>query len=379
VHGTEAPIPSYVSRSTIYSIPADGGQVQTLTYFTEPAVFGESFQEMRQAMAATVASFKAEGYMRMPDLAGDLGLTAQFISAVTPAQSILNGTSSFRLDRLATYLSSDGPQRYFERGLKAAYSADAARRFADAILEEVLGVYYPPDVRWQSYQQYLSAAFAVPENRAKANSVYRSLLQEIGKSCGTLMGIKGHSRGESFVARNVGLRNVWEAGQWRVKIIFMDHDSLVFPGFTDSDFYATEAVSGMLLDETYIWGRPGSVLGAVGHLRDIYRISDELHEQGLVRARLAMKKAYQRTQREVSHNPKLRALFDPVFVRRLPEWNKLVKGYLRQKPNTAAYSRWKDKKRETLAKRHYEEHVINEYMKALETNRAFLERHSFLF
>ncbi len=379
VHGTEAPIPNYVSRSTIYSVPAGGGQVQTLTYFTEPAVFDESFHEMRQAMAATVAAFKAEGYMKMPDLPGDLGLTAQFISIVSPGQAILNGTSSFRLDRLAEYLSSDGAQRYFERGLNAAYSTDAMRRLADAILEEVLGVYQPPDVRCRSYKQYLAAAFAVPENRAKADSVYRSLLAEIGKLWGTLMGVKGYSRGESFVARNVGLRSVWDEGQWRVKIIFMDHDSVVIPGFKERDFYAPNALQGMTLDETYIWGRPGSVLGAVGHLREIYRISDELHEQTLVLARIAVKKAYQKTQRALSRNPRLRALFDPVFVNRLLDWNKLVKGYLRHKPDTAESSRWKDKKKEMLAEKAYEENEINDYMEAIETNRALLERLSFLF
>ncbi|MDQ2921519.1 MAG: hypothetical protein M3R52_07915 [Acidobacteriota bacterium] len=378
VHRTEAPIPSYVSRSTIYSIPAGSGQVQTLTYFTEPGVFGESFHEMRQAMAAVVASFKAEGYIKMPDLPGDLGLTAQFISIVSPGQAILNGTSSFRLDRLAAYLSSDGARRYFERGLNVACSTHAARRLADAILEEVLGVYHAPDLRCQSHKQYVAAAFAVPQNRAQADSVYESILEEIGKMWGTLIGVKGYSRGESFVARNVGLRSVWDGGQWRVKIIFMDHDSVVIPGFKERDFCAPEALPGMILDETYLWGR-GSILGTVGHLREIYRISDELHEQARVLARIAMKKAYQKTQHELSRNPKLRALFDPVFVNRVLEWNKVVKGSLRQKPDTAASSKWKDKKRETLAAKAYEEHEINEYMDAIETNRAFLERQSFLF
>jgi len=378
VHGLEAPLPSYVSRSAIYSVPAGGGQVQTLTYFTEPGVFAESFHEMRQAMAAAVAAFKAEGYLKMPDLPGDLGLTAQFISIVVPGQAILNGTSSFRLDRLAACLSDDGARRYFEGGLNAACSTQAMRRLADALLEEVLGVYQAPDVRCRSYKQYLAAAFAVPENRAQADSVYRTLLEEAGRLWGTLMGVKGYSRGESFVARNVGLRSVWDGGQWRVKIIFMDHDSVVIPGFNERDFYAPEALRGMTLDETYLWGK-GSILGSIGHLRNIYRIGDELHEQTLVLARIALKKAYQKTQHAFSLNPKLRALFDPVFVNRLLDWNKLVRSYLRNKPDTAESSRWKDKKREMLAEKAYEENEINDYMEALETNKAFLERLSFLF
>src|SRR5205814_5016653 len=55
-HGDEAPLPSYISRSSVYAIPLGDGQVQTLTYFTEPAVFGDSFPEMRQAMSGVVKS-----------------------------------------------------------------------------------------------------------------------------------------------------------------------------------------------------------------------------------------------------------------------------------------------------------------------------------
>jgi hypothetical protein len=379
VHGTEAPIPNYVSRSTIYAVPVNGGQVQTLTYFTEPRVFGEAFGEMRQAMAANVAAFRAEGYVKLPELPGDLGLTAQFISTVSPTQAILMGTSSFRVDKLAACLSSDGPRWYFEGGLHIGYSKHDARRLADSVMEEILGVYQPPDVRYQNHKQYLAAAFAVSENRARADCVFLSLLQEIGKFWGTLLGIRGYSRGESFVARNVGLKSHWANGQWKVKIVFMDHDALVIPGPQDGDFHPQDTLRGMSIDETYLWGRPGSTLGTVGHLREIYRPGDDLYEQALVLARVALKKAYQQTQRELSNTPKLRALFDPLFVDRLLDWDALIKSYLRVKPNTAASSTWKDKKKEMLAEKGYEGHEFDAYMEAIENNRAFLERHSFLF
>jgi hypothetical protein len=379
VHGGEAPIPNYVSRSTIYAIPLDGGQVQTLTYFTEPGVFGEAFGEMRQAMAATVASFKAEGYGKLPDLPGDLGLTAQFIATVSPTQAILMGTSSFRVDKLAACLSSDGPRWYFEGGLRVEYSKHDARRLADSVMEEILGVYQPPDVRYQSYKQYLAAAFAVPENRARADCVFLSLLQEIGRFWGTVLGFRGYSRGESFVARNVGLKSHWDAGQWKVKIVFMDHDALVIPGPQEREFSAHDALQGMMLDETYLWGRPGFTLGTVGHLRDIYRTSDDLNQQAQVLARIALRKAYKKTQHELSNAPKLRALFDPVFADRLLDWDPLVKSYLGIKPSTPDSSKWKDKKKEMLAAKGYEGHEIDAYMEALENNRAVLERHSFLF
>jgi hypothetical protein len=357
----------------------NGGQVQTLTYFTEPRVFDEGYGEMRQAMVDVVAAFKAEGYVKLPDLPGDLGLTAQFISIVSPAQAILKGTSSFRLDKLAACLSSNGPRWYFEAGLNTAYSRHDARRLADAILEEILGVYQPPKVRYQSHKQYLAEAFSVPENRARADGIYLSLLQEIGKFWGTLLGVRGYTRGESFVARNVGLKSVWEDGKWKVKIIFMDHDSVVIPGLQEKDFYPPDALPGMILDETYIWGRPGSTLGTVGHLRSIYQASEDLYQQGLTLARTALKKAYKKTQQEGTNNPKLRALFDPVFADRLLDWDTLVKGYLRVKPNTAASSKWKEKKRGELADKAYESNEFDVYVEAMENNRAFLERHSFLF
>lgn len=373
VHGAEAPIPNYISRSTIYSIPAASSQVQTLTYFTEPRVFGEGFREMRQAMADVVAAFKAEGYVKLPDLPGDLGLTAQFISTVSPAQAILKGTSSFRLDRLAAYFSSDGAHWYFERGLNRAYSRHDARRLADALLEEVLGVYQTPDVRYRSHKQYLASAFDVPHNRAKADCVYLSLMQEIGRLWGTLLGVRGYTRGESFVARNVGLKSVWDSGEWRVKIIFMDHDSVVIPSPQDRDFYSREALPEMRLDETYLWGRSGSRLGTVGHLRSIYRTSDDLHQQGQGLARISMKKAYKKTQHDLSSNPKLQMLFDHVFVERILDFDKLVKGYLRINPNTEAISKWKGQQREILTAKAYEDHEIDAHMEALENNKAFLE------
>ncbi len=379
VHDTEAPISSYISRSTIYSLPVDGREVQTLTYFTEPGVFAEGFDEMRQAMAEVVAAFKAEGYAKLPDLPGNLGLTAEFIGVVSPAQAILSGTSSFRLDKLAAYLSSEGPRRYFEDGLNMAYSSHDGRRLADAIMEEILGVYQPPDVRYQSHEKYLAAAFCVPENRARADGIYLSLLPEIGRFWGTLLAYRGYTRGESFVARNVGLKSCWEASQWKVRIIFMDHDAVVIPGPHDRDFHPQDALLGMLLDEHYLMGRSGSALGAVGHLRNIYRVSDNLYQRGQELGQLALKKGYKRTQHQLSSNPKLRALFDQTFVDRLLDWDQLVNAYLRVKPNTAASPKWKDKKRAIFAAKGYEAHEFDESMEALENNRAHLERFAFLF
>ena len=376
VHGERAPLPTYVSRSSIHSIPTRNGEVQTVNYFTDPTVFGDAFDEMRAAMHASVAAFTAEGYVNLPDLEGDLGLTAQFLSTVVPGQAILHGTSSFRVDKLAAYLAPDGAARYFARLLNSEVSRDRVRALADTLLEEVLGVYQPP-VTYRNYADYLAAAFAIPENRVRANSVYQSLLQQIGKLWGTLMGVKGQSRGESFVARNVGLRSVWEDGQWRVRMLSMDHDSLVIPGPHEKDFCAGYALECMRLDEIYIWGLPGGMLGTVGHLRNLYRIDEDLHHDARQLAKIATKQAYQKTQRELGRNQELRQLFDPVFIDRLPVWNRLVRSFLRTNPTTA--EKWNEKTRRILNATGYGDNEVNDYLNALAANRPFLERQTFLF
>ena len=77
--------------------------------------------------------------------------------------------------------------------------------------EEILGAYHSPDVKYYSYRQYLTAAFAVTSNRARADGYYLSFLQQIARFWGTLLAVRGFTRGESFVARNVGLKSVWAA------------------------------------------------------------------------------------------------------------------------------------------------------------------------
>ena len=121
---------------------------------------------------------------------------------------------------------------------------------------------------------------------------------------GTLMGVRAYTRGESFVARNVGLRSVWEDGEWKVKIIFMDHDAMGIMEPNWGDFAPEETFFGMQLDETYLWGRV-SILGTVGHLRRMYEVSDELYERGRKLARAEAKQAYDKTQQKLLTEPAL--------------------------------------------------------------------------
>ena len=382
VHDTEAPMSHYISRATIYSVPVRDAEAQTLRYFTEPQVFHTGFHEMRAAMKEVVAAFRAEGYAHLRDLPGELGLTAQFIGTVSPAQAILSGTSSFRLDKLATYLSQDGPRRYFEDGLATEYSRHDARRLADTLLEEILGVYRPPDVRYRTHAQYVAAAFAVATNRARADRCYLSLVQQIAKFWGTLLAVRGHSSGESFVARNVGLKSVWDAGQWDVKIIFMDHDALAIPGPRARDFDAHGALPCTVLDESYIWEGTWPeqfATSAVGYLRTIYRISEDIDKKRLTLAQTTLTDAYKKTQHELVTNPWLRCFFHEAFIDRLLDWDLIVKGYLQSSSNTDASAAWQEQMRTMLAAKGYEKHVFDSYLDIMNNNRAFLERLKCLF
>ena len=382
VHGTRAPIANYVARTTIYSVPAQGDGVQTLPYFTEPQSFGNGFRQMRSAMAESVKAFRTEGNAELPDLPGDLGLSAQFIGHVQPAQSILCGTTSFRLDKLAAYLSPAGPTKYFREGLSAALSKRDERQLADELLEEVLGFYIAPDVKYQTYEQYLEAAFAVTENRVRADWIYVSLVEQIARFWGTLLGVRGYSRGESFVARNVGLKSLWERGEWHVTIIFMDHDDLSIPGPDEQIFYVSGALPCMKIDERHIWDRSTLerfATSEVGYLQSIYRIGRDVDAQGQAAADVELRSAYKKTQQELLTNPKLRPLFSRRFLDRLLDWDNVVDGYVQKKHLKPSGAAWKRNMRKVLDAKGYTKVTLDCYLEFIENNWARLETYSRLY
>src|ERR1700741_1092552 len=328
VHGVDAPIPAYVARSFVYSVPTPHGPARTMEYFTQRRWFGNGFNQMRAAMRDSVEAFAGEGHGKMPDLPDVLSLAAQFIAQVTPGQAILTGTTAFRLDKLESYLSKNGAEQYFKNGLRVGYSADEAKQLADTMLEEILGIYRPPGVRYRSYEQYVAAALSA--NRARADEVYLSIVDQIAKFWGTLFGLRIHTRGESFVARNVGLKSHWDKGEWKVKIIFMDHDAVTLHGHDEHFFFADGAIPTIALDESYIWSRnprhfPGSELG---YLQRIYHIDKAIDQKGDVLARKTLKDAYIKTRSAVQTNERLRRLYHKRFLDRYLDWDIFVNGCL---------------------------------------------------
>jgi hypothetical protein len=381
VHGAEAPIPNYVARSTIYSIPCAGEAVQTLDYFTEPELFGKGFRQMRTALKDSVKAFADEGTPTLPGIGGELGLTAQFIGQTGPAQAILTGTTSFRLDKLAKYLSAGGADLYFKDGLRFAYAKDDAQHFADSILEEVLGVYQPPREPYRSYEQYLDAAFRVDANRVRADQVYLSLMPQIATFWGTLLAVRGYTRGESFVGRNVGLKSCWRNGEWQVKIIFMDHDALAIPDVDEPVFYADSGIPNMAIDERYIWGRDEYQFSTseVCYLQRIYQTGKNLDVAARASFEQSLQDAYRKTRAALLANQRLRSLFHKTFLGRLLDWDTVVGGYLQLNSHKSANAKWKKAMTTMLVAKGYKKGACDALVETIEKNRPFLERYAFLF
>jgi hypothetical protein len=382
VHGTEAPFPTFHSRSAVYNVPVDGTVEDILNYFTKPDVFGIEYREMRVAMKEANSSFDDEHQAKPFEIPGDLGLTMQFLGHVSPTQAIISGTSSFRLDRLAAYLSTDGPQTYFEKGLQAVHSELDERRLADEVLEEVLGVYQPSADRYRSYEQYLSAAFDIAANRARADHNFLIAMEQIGKFWGTLLALRGNTNGESFVPRNVGLRSVWENGQWQIKVIFMDHDNLNLADVNVETLQSLGAHAGTALDELYIWGIYDGVrhvVGAVDCLETIYRTTKEVSRQGSDRLRGAVAKAYKKTHSELAKNSLLGEFFNPSFVDRIRDWDSIAASFLQIKDEPGRLELWKEEMLKTFVQNGCDKNVILEHLITTERFGKFLERYAFLY
>lgn len=378
VHRVDAPMPAYILRNTVFSIPTrHGGNAPAFRYFTEPHLFGEErFREMRSAMAESIKVFTRDDGENLPAIGGAMGATAEFLSQVLPAQAILTGTSSFRIDKLATYFSRDGAEKYFKHYRGISYTADDARRFADELLDEALGVYVPPSVTFSDYGRYLDAALRVPANRARANKIFLSMVRQIAALWGTLLGMRGQSRGESFVGRNVGLRSVWVDGEWQVRLIFMDHDALTLPDLEIGHFFARNAFPGMLLDERHIWGKANPALfptSLVGYLLGIYRIDRTVEAEAQRIGEAELKAAYRKTQHAIVNDRKLRAFFSEVFVERLLDWDRFVAGYLNRERG------WEKQMKRIFKEHKYEPDAFEYYKDAAEKFRGFLARNSFLY
>lgn len=365
VHGEEAPISRSLAVRSIYEVPIDGRNEHICDYYTRERAFGPGFPQARNAMRKAVDAFREER-TGPAELEGELGLTLQFLNFASPSQSILARTTSFRLDRVALYLSDDGPESYFRQGLGREPEPGESKRLADEVLEEILGVYTRPEARYRGYRshgRYVETAIAA--NRARADRVYLDLMRQIGTFWGTLYAAGGCSSGESFVARNVGLKSCREGGRWRVKILFMDHDCLRIG--RDDRFLPEILLKGMSEDQRHI-------RGAAGFLEKIYRVQVGVAEAGQAALRSAARRSYRRTRAVMARDPEVQPLFPRSFLRETGDWDTAMKRLA-----VARNNGWKESLRRLLARRGYEPSRIEPYLESVDRFSRFLTTRQLFF
>jgi hypothetical protein len=372
IHGQAAPIPLTLGYSSIHEVPCGAGLAQVLDYFTDPDMFGEGYDEMRLAMRRTIASFAEEWGTEPLELPGDLGTTVAFISQVSPAQMILGGTTSFRLELLSSYLSEVGPDLYFRRGLGVEPSPEEVRRFQRTLLDEALGGLAPVEVEPVGGESFVDALLALPEHRSRADATFLDLTEQIGRFWGTALGLKFHSHGESFVARNVGLRSVWEGGRWRVKFVSMDHDVLAV------DFEAfrpRKVVASCWLDALYIFGELGGRhrRSELDHLASIYRVDAAIAERGRASLVRSARDAFRATREALTHDPQVRSFYKPIVLQRMLDWDDAAAAYLRARKNGLGCEQAREVGAELLRLREHPETVVEPYIDAIEECSGFLE------
>ncbi len=384
VHGREDPCSHTVSRSSIVEVPGADGPVHLLDYLTDRRAFGSGFDDMRRALTACVDFFPRHSLLARASYQGERGRTLQFIGQTSPEQAVIRGSSSFRLERLALYLSDDGPEEYFVDGLGRQPAQFELRWLADALLEEILGELVVPPDAYRDYSQYVRDAFCVPDNRERADRHYLSAMRQLGDCWGTLLGMRGFSDGESFVQRNVGLKSVWRDGDWRVRVIVQDNDDLTVASVGPRWISPWREVSGMQRDEVHILGgstggQTGgpTVAGDAGALQAIYRVDPDVADAGLAALKEAVVAAYDRAQAEVAVNRELQDLFPPGFLDARRDYYELVSRFLRADP--ADLEPWTQDATAYLRARDYSEEQIATYTKSIYHFRMFFDRMRFLY
>ena len=379
VHGIDAPCSRTVATASVVTVSHGAAETHILDYLTDREQFGDGFEETRRAMRICVKEFPGDTGVARASYEGEAGLTLQFIGQALPQQAIITGSSSFRLDRIAVYLSSTGPEHYFG-GLGRGYLRCDARWLADSILEEILGELRTPAEPFVNYRQYVDAAFQVPENRMRADANYLSVMRQTGQCWGTLLALRGFSDGESFVQRNVGLRSVWKDGDWQIRIIFMDHDDLTMAGSRYRYLWPSREIPGMLRDQVHVLGGAlggDTIPGDADALQGIYRTNTDVSDAGLRALEESLREAYKKTGHQLDSNSEMQNLFYPEFIARHRDFDSLVSFCL--ECDSTQEDNWKPGAEDYLKARNYSGELIAEFIQAIGQHRPFFERMSFLY
>jgi hypothetical protein len=383
-HGCAAPVSKLLSLATYRTVPFKGEDIHLIDYFTDPDVFGDGYENMREHMAQCVSNFDLQYGDEFADLPGEVGLTGRFLAHVLPCQGILAQTSSYRLDTLATYLSPAGPDGYFIKGLKrTSYTRREARQFADSLLDEVLGKYSAPNIAYKDHSQYLRAAFAIPANRIRADRFHASTIADLGMLWGTILAVGAYSFGESFVGRNLGLKSSFNAGEWTVRLFAMDHDNLRIPDEDEESFWPHPAFRASVVDESFLCANPGRPKQIEGSslwcLEEIYHVDAQNRLKSKDYLYRGMEKGYKQTRRGMDNDPSVQRFFSKSYIRHMHDWDVIVSDYLTICGDPGKVADWKNRTEAYLSSRNYSEEVIANYLKGVEKHDDVVKRYSFLY
>jgi hypothetical protein len=344
--GRPAPMSRMISLTTVRTIPVGGGEAFLTEYFTDPALFGEGFSQMRSEMGKAVAATNplSEGL-------GGLALTVEFMRAMKPKQAILAGTSSFRLDKVRDCLTAAEANPDFD------------------LMEQVLGTVVHPS----------AAAFDVPVNRTRADKAFLRSMGVLASFCGALWSIGGYSNGESVVERNVGLLRRWEAGDWVVSAVSMDHDGLILPGPGMRNFRPQAALGGMKADERYLFGRligHRTIRGSIPCLRDIYRVSRTIEAEGDRVFLTEFARSCQAMRRAMMPRGRLRRYIPERYIQQLFDFQALAERFF---ANRKPWKRWEEEARLMLCAKEYHPERVDEFVDTIQEEAPFLMRHPALY
>ena len=334
VHGRDASMSRTLSITSVFDLP-NGANV--LAFFAERDAYGDGFEAMQERMRVVLKHFGLDDTPAPPHI-----LATRFLGRVHPAQAIQIGTSSFRLHRVAELLAHPG-------------SYDTA----DEILEECIPLYAPPPRRG-GFTAYVRAAFRA--NRDAAQRAYVDCASQLGEMHGTVAGLRAGSSGESFAPRNIGLRCVLEDGAWRVRLAFMDHDSLNICGRDNRDYHPRPLAKYLAFDVKH-------VAHSLRMLGSIYPFARrEAHDA----FRHAASDAYRKTVHAVATDPRFRPLFHDSFRKRVRDWDTIV-----ARAVTRDAASWKEWLKKYLRGKKYPAHLVEEYLVMIPPFRRFWRRAAF--
>jgi len=369
IHGVSASVSVTHCLKSICSIPTPKGERSTVDFFNFRDAFGEGFEAMRAELKKCVKTAIEANDIGVKELPGEMGPTINFLMQSWPAQALQSNTSSFRLDRLAAYLSPHGPRLYFQDAPRI--TKDELQWLASQLLDEILPRRARPAGSFAGFNQHIDKVFALAINRQRADKIFMQLMRQLGAFWGTLAGIKAYSNGESLVARNVGLRATWLNGNWGVSLFFLDHDDLHIADPTDGDLPLERVLRGMVSDQLFCIGCPDrpyskSTLSA---LAKIYRVNQEVLAQGRLALRKARDAAVRKTRRKLKHNIALRNNFSPNFLKRAEDCDKVCAAFAKRRKELRTQPSLLDRiVRTHLPASAYDETRIGQYVQSLQNS-----------